>query len=184
MVRPEDLDAFFSAALRLKSVKRAGWVSKVKINSAESVADHTFSACAVAMVFADALGLDAARIMRMVILHDLAESIVGDYMPGDVSVSEKIKQEKNAMDQILSPLPARVREEYRQIWNEYLENSTDTARFVHKIDKLEMAMQASQYLADGYDKKMLEPFFDSVKKALGTEGPIGETFLHFASKHR
>lgn len=184
MVRPADLDVFFSAALRLKSVKRAGWVSKAKIKSAESVADHTFATCAVAMVFADVLGLDAERIMKMVLLHDMAESIVGDYMPGDVSVTEKIKQEKKAMDEILSSLPAKVRAEYRQIWKEYLENSTDIAKFVHKIDKLEMAMQASQYAAEGHDKKTLDPFFESAKKALGTDGPIGETFAHYASRNR
>jgi len=44
------LTPFFESALKLKSVKRAGWVSKVKIENAESVADHSFSMCAMAML--------------------------------------------------------------------------------------------------------------------------------------
>jgi putative hydrolases of HD superfamily len=184
MVGPADLDTFFLAALKLKSIKRAGWVSKAKVQHAESVADHTFATCAIAMVFADVFGLDTERVMRMVILHDLAESIVGDYMPGDISAEEKMEQEKNAMEGILRTLPGEIRLNYEQVWNEYLENQTDIARLVHRIDKLEMAMQASQYVGEGYDKESLEPFFNTAKKALGdADVIIGETFARFVSKH-
>lgn len=184
MVEVYDLDPFFQSALKLKSVKRAGWVSKVKVQSAESVADHTFATCSIAMLLADVLGIDTEQVMRMVILHDLAESIVGDYMPGDVSAKAKVLQEKKAMDGILRGLPPAVNRNYRKIWSEYLENRTDLARFVHRIDKLEMAMQASQYAAQGYDKQLLEPFFTSAKKTVGdSDDIIGQTFARFASKN-
>ncbi|MGI0038079.1 MAG: HD domain-containing protein, partial [Nitrososphaera sp.] len=116
MVEAHDLDPFFQSALKLKSVKRAGWVSKVKVKSAESVADHTFATCSIAMLLADVLELDTERVMRMVILHDLAESVVGDYIPGDVPVKEKLQQEKKAMDGILRGLPSEVRTKYTEIW--------------------------------------------------------------------
>jgi putative hydrolase of HD superfamily len=133
------------------------------------------------MVFADVLGLDTERAMRMVILHDLAESIVGDYMPGDVSALEKMQKEKEAMGEILSSLPGNVQSMYSQIWNEYLEDQSEIARFVHRIDKLEMAMQASQYISQGHDKELLMPFFNSARKALsGAEGVVNETFDRFS----
>jgi putative hydrolase of HD superfamily len=183
MVGPAELDTFFLAALKLKSVKRAGWISKVNVLPGESVADHTFATCAVAMVFADVLGLDAERVMRMVILHDLAESIVGDYMPGDVSALEKMEKEKDAMEKILASLPGDVQSMYTQVWDEYLDDKTEIARFVHRIDKLEMAMQASQYAAQGYDQELLTQFFSSAKNALsGAENVILETFDRFASR--
>lgn len=182
MVKVHDLDPFFQSTLKLKSVKRAGWVSKVKVNSAESVADHTFATCSIAMLLADMLGADTERVMRMVILHDLAESIVGDYMPGDVSVNDKMQQEKKAMEGILSGLPPAVRSRYTEIWTEYLDNTTDVARFVHRIDKLEMAMQANQYAVQGYDRKLLEPFLNSAKEAVGeSDDIVGQTFARFAS---
>ena len=90
----KDLTQFFQYVLRLKYVKRAGWISKVKVQNPESVADHTFSMCAVSMVLSDILRLDTERVMKMVILHDLAESIIGDYMPSEISRKQKILKEK------------------------------------------------------------------------------------------
>ena len=173
-----DLSPFFHSILQLKSVRRAGWVSKVKIKDAESVADHTFSMCAMAMLLSDMLGLDTQKAMKMVILHDLAESIVGDYMPGDVTARQKIAQEKKAMKSILSGLPRKARAEYERIWAEYLENKTDVARFVHRIDKLEMALQANNYAKQGYAGKMLAPFFESARTAVGDEGDIVSEILN------
>src|SRR6185436_2608688 len=131
----DELSPFFHSVLQLKLVKRAGWVSKVKIKDPESVADHTFSMCAMTMLLSDMLGLDTQRAMKMVILHDLAESIVGDYMPGDVTAGKKLAQEKKAMRSILSGLPRKARSEYKKIWAEYLQNRTDVAKFVHRMDK-------------------------------------------------
>ena len=173
-----NLSPFFHSVLKLKTVKRAGWVSKVKIKDAESVADHTFSMCAMAMLLADMLGLDTRRAMKMVILHDLAESVVGDYMPGDVSANQKLAKEKNAMKFILAGLPRKARCEYEKIWLEYLQNKTQVARFVHRIDKLEMALQANQYAKQGYAGKLLSPFFESAKTTVGDEGDIVSGILN------
>jgi len=171
------LSPFFHSVLQLKSVKRAGWVSKLKVKDPESVADHTFSMCAMAMVLSDMLGLDTQRAMKMVILHDLAESIVGDYMPGDVTAGKKLAQEKKAMRSILSGLPRKARSEYEKIWAEYLQNRTGVAKFVHRIDKLEMALQGDHYARQGYASNLLAPFFDSAKAAVGDEGDVVSEIL-------
>lgn len=183
MVRRHGLDPFFRSVLKLKSVRRTGWVSKVRVESAESVADHTFAMCAAAMLLSDMLGHDTTRVMKMVMLHDLAESVVGDYMPGAVPSAEKMKLEKKAMEGILASLPTRVRSEYSEIWAEYLGNRTREARFVHRVDKLEMALQAQDYAMRGYDKSLLEPFFRSAKAEIedGTNDIVARTFRRLAS---
>src|SRR5687768_11301683 len=104
----KDLSPFFDAAIALKSVKRAGWVAKAGISDAESVADHSFSMCAIGMALADAMKLDAEKVIKMIVLHDLAESAVGDYMPGQVAIKEKVAAEERAMTKILACLPADV----------------------------------------------------------------------------
>jgi putative hydrolase of HD superfamily len=172
MVKGDDLNPFFQSVLKLKSVKRAGWTSKVNVKSPESVADHTFSMCAIAMLLGDMIGLDTKRILKMVILHDLAESVTGDYVPGDIAAREKIVREKKAMSAILSCLPAGTRTEYEDIWLEYLQHKTSIARFVHRLDKLELALQADHYASQGYSEELLGPFFESAKAAIGNEGDI------------
>ena len=76
---------------KLKNLKRTGWISKAKILRAESVADHSYSLTALSMVFSDLLGLDTEKVMKMCIIHDLAESIIGDYMPEELSIVKKKK---------------------------------------------------------------------------------------------
>lgn len=170
--RGKDLLPFLQCVLQLKSVKRTGWVSKVKIENAESVADHSYSLCSIAMLLSDLEGLDTCKAMKMVLLHDLAESVIGDYMPGDLGAKEKTIREKAAMTTILKGLPPDLRSEYKKIWNEYVRNDGGISRFVHRLDKLEMALQANQYVQKGYNQKLLTPFLESAKAAVGNEGDL------------
>jgi putative hydrolase of HD superfamily len=161
-----DLITFFEYVLRLKRVNRAGWISKVRISDAESVADHSFSASAISMTLSDILGLDTERVMKMVILHDLAESITGDCIPGEVGKNEKVRKENKAMKAILHYVPRNLRSEYEGIWKEYLSRKTEIARLVHEVDKLEMALQARQYRIRGYSEQMLSSFFNFAKESM------------------
>jgi putative hydrolase of HD superfamily len=177
MVAAGDLSIFFHSVLHLKSIRRAGWLSKVKIEHAESVADHTFSMATMSMLLSDILGFDTHRVIKMALIHDLAESIVGDFMPGDVNVRQKLTKEKNAMKFILSSLPRPLRAEYKEIWLEYLYNRTEIAKFVHRMDKLEMALQANQYEKQGYARELLAPFFESAETAVGDRRDIVNQIL-------
>lgn len=160
------LFSFIESVLRLKSVKRSGWVSKALISSPESVSDHTYAMCAIGMILSDMLGLDTERVTKMIIIHDLSESIIGDYMPGEIARKRKRIEERNAMTSILNQMPVAIRSNYRRIWEEYQANKTQVAKFVHKLDKLEMAMQAIQYINEGYPKKSLIKFLNSARRSL------------------
>ena len=164
---PVQLLSFFESVLRLKSVKRAGWVSKAGISNAESVSDHTYSMCAMGMILSDMLGLDTERVMKMIIIHDLAESIIGDYMPNEITREKKRLEEGKAMSCILYQVPSVARSSYEMIWQEYQANKTRAAKFVHKLDKLEMAIQSIQYINQGYSSKVLLQFFASARRSLG-----------------
>lgn len=163
---PMQLLSFFESVVRLKSVKRAGWVLKAGISNPESVSDHTYSMCAIGMILSDMLGLDTERVMKMIIIHDLAESIIGDYMPGEIARKKKRIDERKAMTSILYQVPVAVRSNYKGIWEEYQSNKTQVAKFVHKLDKLEMAMQATHYINEGHSNKMLFQFLDSARISL------------------
>jgi putative hydrolases of HD superfamily len=110
------------------------------------------------------LGLDTERVMKMSILHDLPESIVGDYVPGQVSRKQKRLEENKAIDVILNSIPCLLRSDYKKIWKEYVLNKTDIARLVHTVDKIEMALQAGKYASEGCPTHRLVRFFDSHKK--------------------
>jgi len=144
--------------LKLKNIKRTGWLSKAKILRAESVADHSYSLTALSMVFSDFLGLDTEKVIKMCIIHDLAESIIGDYMPDEISIGEKQIKEDDAMKIVISSFPDKIAGLYSNIWKEYCLNQTKEARLVKQLDKVEMFLQANQYLKNGYSYEFLSPF--------------------------
>lgn len=144
--------------LKLKTIKRTGWISKAKILKAESVADHSYSLTALSMVFSDLLGLDTEKVMKLCIIHDLAESIIGDYMPEEISILKKHIKEDNAMKVIISSFPNKIAILYSELWKEYTLNQTKEVHLVKQLDKIEMFLQANQYFRNGYSFEFLSPF--------------------------
>ncbi|MFY9300986.1 MAG: HD domain-containing protein [Candidatus Nitrosotenuis sp.] len=156
---------FFQTVLKLKTIHRQGWKNKIGMKNPESVADHCYSTTVMAMVVSDLKKLDTEKIIKMSLLHDLAETITGDLVPGQKSKSEKEKLENVAMKTILGNLAKSQKSQYWKIWQEYQRNSSKEARLLHQIDKLEMAIQASEYKKAGFTKRQLAPFLKSAKTA-------------------
>ena len=154
---------FFKTAANLKKISRQGWVDKISLDNPESVADHSYSMAVMSMVISDLGNYNSEKILKMVLLHDLAESKIGDFTPEQIDKDEKNKLENNAFYEIIENLPDFIKEEYSQIWQEYQDNTSPESEIVHQIDKLEMVLQAKIYQKDGYSQEKLESFFESAK---------------------
>ena len=95
---------FFKNALNLKTISRQGWIDKLSIEHPESVADHSYSMAIMGMVISDLDNYDSEKMLKMILLHDLAESKIGDYTPNQISKDNKIKIENNAYEKIIFTL--------------------------------------------------------------------------------
>ena len=157
---------FFYLASELKRIPRSGWKSKVGIEHPESVADHSYGTAIMAMVLSDIHNLDTGKILRMALLHDLAESIIGDFMPEEISKENKKAAEDDAMKEILAKLPENIAYQYDNIWHEYMQASTKESVLLHEIDKFEMAIQAVKYSSEGFSNERLGIFVESAKKEI------------------
>ena len=145
-MRADELDgvlAFLRAAERLKTVTRSGWTSTGK---AESVAEHTWRLCLMAMVlYGRAEDIDLARLLKMCLIHDLGEAIGGDVpAPAQVAGSPKAGQERADLLSLVEPLPAAGRREILELWDEYEAASSPEARLAKGLDKLETILQHTQ----------------------------------------
>lgn len=154
---------FLKTAVNLKKISRQGWIDKLSLDNPESVADHSYSMAIIGMVISDLQNYDSEKIIKMILLHDLAESKIGDHTPEQLSKEEKKKLENNAFDEIIKNLPDLIKLQYLQIWQEYQENNSPESKIVHQIDKLEMALQAKIYEKDGHSQEKLESFFESAR---------------------
>jgi putative hydrolase of HD superfamily len=157
---------FFKNALNLKNISRQGWIDKLSIEHPESVADHSYSMAIMGMVISDLENYDSEKMLKMILLHDLAESKIGDYTPNQISKENKIKIENNAYDEIISTLPESIKLQYRKIWEEYQNQESPESKIVHQIDKLEMALQAKMYQKEGSSKEAVESFFKSAENEI------------------
>ncbi|XP_062223914.1 uncharacterized protein LOC133922554 [Phragmites australis] len=159
---------FLTLCYRLKTTKRAGWVKR-GVQAPESVADHMYRMGVMALVAADLPGVDRDRCVKMAIVHDIAEAIVGDITPSDgVPKEEKSRREKEALDHMCDLLGGGSRaQEIRELWMEYEENASLEAKVVKDFDKVEMILQALEYEKEqGQD---LEEFFQSTAGKFQTD---------------
>ncbi|XP_010472377.1 PREDICTED: HD domain-containing protein 2-like [Camelina sativa] len=151
---------FLSLCTRLKTTPRAGWIKR-DVKDPESIADHMYRMGLMALISSDIPGVNRDKCMKMAIVHDIAEAIVGDITPScGISKEEKNRRESEALEHMCKLLGGGERaNEIAELWREYEENSSPEAKVVKDFDKVEMILQALEYeQAQGKD---LEEFFQS-----------------------
>ncbi|KAG5967066.1 hypothetical protein E4U57_001396 [Claviceps arundinis] len=144
--------AFFHALERLKTTKREGW-RRFGIERGESISDHMYRMSIISMFAPPSLAprLNLPKCMKMCLIHDMAELLVGDITPVDgVPKPEKSRRESLTMDFLTKSLfgnkhDAAVGQEIRDIWDEYEESKTLDSHYVHDIDKMELLLQMTEY---------------------------------------
>ena len=154
---------------RAKNLVRTGWKEKAKIESPESIAEHMYRTAVISMVLSDLQGLDTKRVLRMCLLDDLAETITGDLTPSQKKrkgLADSRRREEDALRQLLAPLPRSLREKYVATWREAQLMRSKEARLVKSSDKLEMAIQAQEYISQNYDPKKLGQFITSAGRKM------------------
>ena len=144
--RTNDLEGiltFLRAAERLKTVRRSGWTSE---GERESVAEHTWRLCLMAMLLYDrTAGVDLAHLLKMCLIHDLGEAIRGDVpAPAQVAGTNKSGQERADLLELTKSLPAALRQEVLELWDEYEAAATAEAKLAKGLDKLETILQHTQ----------------------------------------
>lgn len=159
-----DIIKFYKYIAKLKQVKREGWVRK-KIKNSESVAEHSFSTAVLAMVLAPRLKVNREKLIKMALIHDIGESVIGDVLwytkekgVDKKRLAKKQKDEDQAMKRILMMLADK--KEYLSLWKEMVDIKTREARLLKEIDRLDLGIQAFFY--EKTNRKNLEDFFDFV----------------------
>ncbi len=166
----QEISLFLDHFYKLKEIERTGWKTKLLLDKPESVAEHTLTMIVIALIFAEYNKYTLTKTMKLIkmtLIHDLGESIIGDYMPETIDVEKKKQLENIAINNIISKIPwTSIKKKYIKLWEEFYENRTDDSKLVHLVDKLEMAIQAKYYLKNNknINKKDVKPFFDSALK--------------------
>lgn len=143
---------FFHVLERLKTTKREGW-RRFGIDHGESISDHMYRMSIITMFAPSSLAskINIPHCTKMALVHDMAESLVGDITPVEgVAKAEKSRREGATMDYLCTSLLGKVDggmagKDVRAIWQEYEDGVTLEAKYVHDIDKMELVLQMVEY---------------------------------------
>lgn len=163
---------FFHLLERLKTTKREGW-RRFGIDNGESISDHMYRMAIMTMLAPPSLAqkLNIPHCTKMALIHDMAESVVGDITPVDTTVTkvEKARREAEVMEYISETLLGEVYgglvgENFKSIFQEYEDNETLEAKFVHDIDKMELLLQTIEYERKHEGKLELTEFYGVMRR--------------------
>lgn len=127
-----------------------------ELSRGESIADHMYRMSIISMFAPPSLAkrLDLHKCIKMCLIHDMAELLVGDITPVDgIAKPEKSRRESLTMDFLTKQLlggnadnnDGAVGREIRAIWDEYEDSKTLESHYVHDIDKMELLLQMMEY---------------------------------------
>ncbi|MCD6157673.1 MAG: HD family hydrolase [Euryarchaeota archaeon] len=165
--------------LALKEIPRIGWLQR-GVLSPESVASHVWGTAFLTMILGEELqrkgyNLSVEKAIKMALVHDLHEGIIGDIPSQSISKRLKDELERQVIEDLFSEYPS-----LRDLVLEYLSQKTLESKLVRLADLLDMALQAGEYLKSGFSRvkdfsnviehirshELYEPLRDTIEYAL------------------
>lgn len=178
----EKIIEFYMLTNKLKNKIRTGWMEiEITSDRLESVAEHVYG-CMMLAIAIDSeykLDLDMYKVLKMIALHELEETIIKDYTVRDgITREEKLRLGTAAVIKATEGLIKK--EEIRELLDEFNAHETKESIFSYHVDKIECDFQAKMYDLQGDFKleKALEDlsFFgddaDRVKKEAKTASDV------------
>ena len=150
MSKEQNVINYYALCNKLKDVVRTGWLNwRVQRERVESIAEHIFGVqmLAIAMKSEYQYDIDIMKVIYMLAIHELGETIIGDLTQFEISKEEKEKMEHEAVHNILSSLIDG--DTIETLFLEFDAHQTPEAMFAYQCDKLECDIQSKLYDQEG-----------------------------------
>jgi putative hydrolase of HD superfamily len=127
---------------RLKSVLRR--TALVDRSRRENSAEHSWHLAMMTLTLGEYAepGTDLARVVELLLVHDVVEIDAGDTFAFDVAANaDKAARETAAAERIFGLLPDDLARQFREAWNEFEAGETPESRFANALDRLQALVQ-------------------------------------------
>lgn len=134
--------AFLAEIDRLKEVVRASPL--ISMSRRENSAEHSWHLAMYALTLKDHAvePVDIARVVQMMLLHDIVEIDAGDApIHGSYDKAAQEAAELAAADRIFALLPGKQGKAMRALWDEFEAAETPDARFAKALDRMQPVVQ-------------------------------------------
>jgi putative hydrolase of HD superfamily len=133
---------FLLEADKLKLIERRNLVADG--SRRENSAEHSWHIALMALVLTEYAeeAVDLARVVRMLVVHDLVEIHAGDTFLFDPAANlDKSQREQASANALFGLLPLEQAQQLRALWDEFEERQTPEARFAAAIDSFQPILQ-------------------------------------------
>lgn len=123
---------------RLKTVLRQTLL--MDSSRQENSAEHSWHLALMALTLAEYAPpeVDIPQAIKQLLIHDLVEIDAGDTFCYDTAANlNKAEREQAAADRLFGLLPSDQQTEIRQLWQEFEDQATPTARFAAALDRIQ-----------------------------------------------
>ncbi|MDF2154340.1 HD domain-containing protein [Vibrio sp. CAU 1672] len=123
---------------RLKNVLRRTRV-KCADKRLENSAEHSWHVALMAILMQEHANapVDIARVVKMLLIHDVVEIDAGDTFVYDTGASEEqAEKEQQAAERLFGMLPKDQKQELLTLWHEFEAAQSDDAKFAKALDRL------------------------------------------------
>jgi putative hydrolase of HD superfamily len=140
---------FIAEADKLKNIFRRSYISDR--SRRENDAEHSWHLCLMTLLLLEHSNfenIDALKVLKMVIVHDIVEIDAGDtYIYDNAAKADQAIRERRAAERLFGMLPSDQEAEFHSLWSEFELGESSESRFAKAIDRLHPMML--NYLAQG-----------------------------------
>ena len=144
-------NSFFALIFRQKHIKRWGLMnSMIQENLSEHISETAILAHALAVIGNKYFGksYDCGKVAELALFHDAPEVLTGDLPTPVKYFSPKMREsyaeiENNAINDLISRLPAEMAEIYSEILSPQTEEYKEFSKLVKAADKLSALIKAT-----------------------------------------
>lgn len=129
---------FIMEADKVKNIFRQTYLADGKRK--ENDAEHSWHLALMAVLLQEHMKekADLAKVMTMVLIHDLVEIDAGDtYAYDEKAAQTKREREVKAAERIFGLLPGDQGAYFRELWEEFEAYQTPEAKFAHLLDNFQ-----------------------------------------------
>ena len=142
MTETRDKLQFILEIEKLKSVLRK--TKPVGLARFENTAEHSWQTTLTALLFLEEAGedLDALKVLKMLLIHDIVEIDAGDTFVYDQKARKDVEEEElRAARRIFGLLPDPLGKELLELWEEFEGRKSPEAIFAKAMDRVNPVVQ-------------------------------------------
>lgn len=141
----ENVVEFMELVSSLKELQRTGWKQHRVTGIIDTTASHSFGVVLLSWLFAKEAQVDLEKVLKIALVHDLVESVIGDLTPAEAKRVDRDALEENGLKRIERKIPGALLDEVKSLIREFRAGATKEAKIVRVCDKLETLFQAHFY---------------------------------------